>query len=160
MKKETFPSIAHFFFPSANIKKGYPKRPIPQEERRRFEEEEAEEEEDSKKKKKKKMSSSLSERVMMMDLSSEASPTPTLAPPSPQPPPSSQRHPLGPQFFPVLILLLSLLGVVSNVASLFIFIRQRFRKDFHRLLMILALYDLLVSIRGWLVCLFEKRVMP
>ena len=43
------------------------------------------------------------------------------------------------------ILALSLLGVVSNVAALFIFTRQRFRKDFHRLLMILASYDLLVS---------------
>ncbi len=56
-----------------------------------------------------------------------------------------RRHPLGRQFFPVVILLLSFVGIVSNVASLFIFTRQKFRKDFHRLLMILALYDLLVS---------------
>ncbi len=58
-----------------------------------------------------------------------------------------RRHPLGRQFFPVVILLLSFVGIVSNVASLFIFTRQKFRKDFHRLLMILALYDLLVSTR-------------
>ena len=46
-------------------------------------------------------------------------------------------------FFSVL-LGVSAAGVLTNSAALWMFTRQRFRKDFHRLLMILATYDMLV----------------
>ena len=48
-------------------------------------------------------------------------------------------------YYPYLLLAVSCGGVVSNVASLFVFARQRFRKMFHRLLVLLALYDFMVS---------------
>ena len=48
-------------------------------------------------------------------------------------------------FFPSLLLLVSIVGVMTNVASIAMFMRQKFRKDFHRLLIVLAGYDLLVS---------------
>jgi hypothetical protein len=48
-------------------------------------------------------------------------------------------------FFSTLLLFMSVVGVMTNVASIAMFMRQKFRKDFHRLLIILAGYDLLVS---------------
>ena len=36
-------------------------------------------------------------------------------------------------------------GALCNVVSVFIFLKQRFRKAFHQLLMLLAVYDFLVS---------------
>lgn len=47
--------------------------------------------------------------------------------------------------YPYLLLTISIAGIFSNVASLFIFAKQKFRKIFHRLLVILAIYDLAVS---------------
>ncbi len=44
-----------------------------------------------------------------------------------------------------LLLSVSVVGVGLNLASLYIFTKQRYRKDFHRLLITLAAYDLLVS---------------
>ena len=41
---------------------------------------------------------------------------------------------------------MSIVGVGTNLGSIAIFVRQKFRKDFHRLLIILAAYDLLVSL--------------
>ena len=40
---------------------------------------------------------------------------------------------------------MSCAGVFSNVTSLFVFVTQRFRKKFHQLLALLALYDFMVS---------------
>ena len=51
-------------------------------------------------------------------------------------------------YYPYLLLAVSCAGVFSNVASLFVFARQRFRKMFHQLLVLLALYDFMVSISG------------
>ena len=51
----------------------------------------------------------------------------------------------GVGIFSPLLLIMSILGVMTNVASIAMFMRQKFRKDFHRLLIILAGYDLLVS---------------
>ena len=48
-------------------------------------------------------------------------------------------------FYPYLLLALSSMGMASNVVSLFIFAKQRFRRNFHRLLVVLAIYDFLVS---------------
>ena len=48
-------------------------------------------------------------------------------------------------YYPYLLLAVSCAGVFSNVASLFVFARQRFRKMFHQLLVLLALYDFMVS---------------
>ena len=51
--------------------------------------------------------------------------------------------------YPLMLLAFSVLGIKTNVASIVIFMRQKFRRDFHRLLIILACYDLLVrDIRG------------
>ena len=47
-------------------------------------------------------------------------------------------------FYPYLLLALSGSGMICNVMSLFIFAKQRFRRNFHRLLVILAIYDFLV----------------
>lgn len=47
--------------------------------------------------------------------------------------------------FSPLLLVVSIVGVGTNLGSIAIFMRQKFRKDFHRLLIILAAYDLLVS---------------
>ena len=47
--------------------------------------------------------------------------------------------------FSPLLLVVSIVGVATNVGSIAVFMRQKFRKDFHRLLIILAAYDLLVS---------------
>ena len=44
---------------------------------------------------------------------------------------------------------MSCAGVFSNVTSLFVFFTQRFRKKFHQLLALLALYDFMVS-TSWL----------
>ena len=52
-------------------------------------------------------------------------------------------------YYPYLLLAVSCAGVFSNVASLFVFARQRFRKMFHQLLVLLALYDFMVSISGY-----------
>ena len=49
-------------------------------------------------------------------------------------------------YYPYLLLAVSCAGIFSNVASLFVFARQRFRKMFHQLLVLLALYDFMVSI--------------
>ena len=51
-------------------------------------------------------------------------------------------------YYPYLLLAVSCAGIFSNVASLFVFARQRFRKMFHQLLVLLALYDFMVSISG------------
>ncbi len=48
-------------------------------------------------------------------------------------------------FYPYLLLTLSSFGMASNVASLFIFAKQKFRRNFHRLLVLLAIYDFMVS---------------
>jgi hypothetical protein len=48
-------------------------------------------------------------------------------------------------FYPYLLLALSGMGMASNVVSLFFFARQRFRRNFHRLLVILAIYDFMVG---------------
>ena len=47
-------------------------------------------------------------------------------------------------FYPYFLLALSSMGMASNVVSLFFFARQRFRRNFHRLLVILAIYDFMV----------------
>ena len=47
--------------------------------------------------------------------------------------------------FSPLLLVVSIVGVGTNLGSIAIFMRQKFRKDFHRLLIILAAYDLFVS---------------
>ena len=52
---------------------------------------------------------------------------------------------LGMEVYPSFLLLIAFVGIVNNVISLLVFMRQRFRKNFHRLLIILASYDLLVS---------------
>ena len=52
-------------------------------------------------------------------------------------------------YYPYLLLAVSCAGIFSNVASLFVFARQRFRKMFHQLLVLLALYDFMVS-TSWL----------
>ena len=49
-------------------------------------------------------------------------------------------------FYPYLLLALSGSGMICNVMSLFIFAKQRFRRNFHRLLVILAIYDFLVRL--------------
>ena len=54
-------------------------------------------------------------------------------------------------FYPYLLLALSGMGMASNVVSLFFFARQRFRRNFHRLLVILAIYDFMVGT----FCLFK-----
>ena len=48
-------------------------------------------------------------------------------------------------YYPYLLLAMSCAGVFSNVTSLFVFVTQRFRKKFHQLLALLALYDFMVS---------------
>ena len=48
-------------------------------------------------------------------------------------------------YYPYLLLAMSCAGVFSNVTSLFVFVTQRFRKKFHQLLVLLALYDFMVS---------------
>ena len=50
-------------------------------------------------------------------------------------------------FYPYLLLCICGLGVVSNVGSLFVFAKQRFRRNFHRLLVTLAVYDFMVRIK-------------
>ena len=52
----------------------------------------------------------------------------------------------GVGLFSPLLLVVSIVGVGTNLGSIAIFVRQKFRKDFHRLLIILAAYDLLVSL--------------
>ncbi|TRY74678.1 hypothetical protein TCAL_15554 [Tigriopus californicus] len=49
-------------------------------------------------------------------------------------------------FAPVLMLFIALVGVVTNCLSVLVFVRQKFRRNFHRLLIMLAAYDLLVVI--------------
>ena len=49
-------------------------------------------------------------------------------------------------FYPYLLLSLCFMGMTSNVASLFVFAKQKFRRNFHRLLVILAVYDFMVSL--------------
>ena len=49
-------------------------------------------------------------------------------------------------YYPYLLLCICALGVVSNVGSLFVFAKQRFRRNFHRLLVTLAVYDFLVRL--------------
>ena len=49
-------------------------------------------------------------------------------------------------FFAPLLMGLSVAGVITNLASIVMFTRQKFRKDFHRLLIVLASYDLLVCV--------------
>ena len=44
-----------------------------------------------------------------------------------------------------LILFVGIGGAILNIACVFVFAKQKFRKKLHKLLMILALYDLLVS---------------
>ena len=60
--------------------------------------------------------------------------------------------------FSPLLLVVSIVGVGTNLGSIAIFMRQKFRKDFHRLLIILAAYDLLVS-RSLLVRLTSSATL-
>ena len=58
----------------------------------------------------------------------------------------SERNRVMPSlFYPYLLLCICGLGVVSNVGSLFVFAKQRFRRNFHRLLVTLAVYDFMVK---------------
>ena len=58
----------------------------------------------------------------------------------------SERNKVMPSlFYPYLLLCICGLGVVSNVGSLFVFAKQRFRRNFHRLLVTLAVYDFMVK---------------
>ena len=58
--------------------------------------------------------------------------------------------------FSPLLLVVSIVGVATNVGSIAVFMRQKFRKDFHRLLIILAAYDLLVSGRIYFILVCES----
>ena len=44
-----------------------------------------------------------------------------------------------------ILMVVASFGALCNVVSVFIFLKQRFRKAFHQLLMLLAVYDFLVS---------------
>ena len=44
-----------------------------------------------------------------------------------------------------LIFFVGIGGAILNIVCVFVFAKQKFRKKLHKLLMILALYDLLVS---------------
>ena len=50
----------------------------------------------------------------------------------------------GMWLYPYFLLVLSFMGMTSNMASIFVFAKQRFRRSFHRLLVILAIYDFMV----------------
>ena len=47
--------------------------------------------------------------------------------------------------FPLLLLPLCIFGIITNIVAIVTFARKPNRNDFHKLLMLLATYDLLVS---------------
>ena len=61
-------------------------------------------------------------------------------------------------YYSYTLLAISCAGVFSNVASIILVGRQRFRKMFHRLMLILAVYDLMVSQSLNLFCLHYKKL--
>ena len=61
-------------------------------------------------------------------------------------------------YYPYLLLAMSCAGVFSNVTSLFFFVMQRFRKKFHQLLALLALYDFMVS-TSWLSRNYHRKLL-
>ena len=63
-------------------------------------------------------------------------------------------------FYPYLLLALSGSGMICNVMSLFIFAKQRFRRNFHRLLVILAIYDFLVRFVFCITKSYYKNYSP
>lgn len=62
-------------------------------------------------------------------------------------------------YYSYTLLAISCAGVFSNVASIILVGRQRFRKMFHRLMLILAVYDLMVSQSLNLFCLHYKKLI-
>ena len=60
----------------------------------------------------------------------------------------------GMWLYPYFLLFLSFMGMTSNMASIFVFAKQRFRRSFHRLLVILAIYDFMVRFSRYLTQIF------
>ena len=65
----------------------------------------------------------------------------------------------GMWLYPYFLLFLSFMGMTSNMASIFVFAKQRFRRSFHRLLVILAIYDFMVRFFRSLTHNFVKETV-